>query len=164
MRNWDLILVGIPAGMVGVVADEARIEVVEEGVRAEVECDAQNGHVVGVHHPVAEAIGLPSGDHFCGALQHFTEEAMVWLWMLQAFGKVAFDNMIKQLLQFVVLLGVVEEFKVAEADVAGREAHQHCAALLAFAVDRCLRTGHAERAGAGNTQRVQVLAGKKLAD
>ena len=89
---------------------------------------------------------------------------MVRLRVLQAFGEVALDNMIEQLLQLVVLLGVVEEFEMAEAHMAGREAHQHRAALLALTVDRRIRTGHAERAGTGNAQRMQMLTGQELAN
>ncbi len=84
--------------------------------------------------------------------------------MFQQFGEVRLDDMLEQLLQFAVLAGVVEELEVAETHVARRQAQQHGATLGAFAVDQGVRTGDAQRAGTGNAEGVQMLAGEEFAD
>ncbi len=118
------------------VADEARIEVVKEGVGAEIEGDAEDRHIVGVHHAVAEAVGLPARDQRGGALEHRAEERMERLGMFQQLGKVRLDDVLQQLLQFGMLAGVVEEFEVAEAHMAGGQAQQHGTAFRALTVDQ----------------------------
>ncbi len=84
--------------------------------------------------------------------------------MLQTIGKMAGDDVIEQLAKRVVLAGVIEEFEMTEAHVAGRQAQQHGASFLAFAIHRRLRAGHAERARGGNAERVQVFAGEEFAN
>ena len=72
------------------------VEVVEKGVGAEVEGDAEDRHVVAVHHPVAEAVGLPMGDQLGVALDHRTKQRQVRLFLFAALGKVAGQHVFDQ--------------------------------------------------------------------
>lgn len=152
MGDRYLVAEGVAAGVVGVVADVIGVEIVEEGVGPVVEGNAEDRHVVGVHHPVAEAIGLPAGDEFGVALDDLAEHRRVWPLGCVAVGEVVFQNERRQLFQLVVLAGVVEVFEVTEAHVAGRQAQQRRRAFLLLAPDRRARTDHAERPAAGNAQ------------
>ncbi|MNU89344.1 hypothetical protein D3C71_791790 [compost metagenome] len=73
LADRHLVAERVAALIIGVVADEVGVEVVEEGERAEVEGDAEDRHVVGVHHAVAETVGLPFGDQLGVALDDFVE-------------------------------------------------------------------------------------------
>src|SRR5256885_16287676 len=57
-----LLVVGVAAGFVGMVADVVRVERVDEAVRPVVQRLAGDRHVVGVHHAVAPAHRLPLRD------------------------------------------------------------------------------------------------------
>ena len=83
--DLGLAVVGVAAFVVGMVADEAGVEVVQEGVGAVVEGVADDGHVVAVHHSMAEADGLPVGNQPGGAFHHFGEPAGVALWLRQLY-------------------------------------------------------------------------------
>ncbi|MNN59420.1 hypothetical protein D3C81_1745330 [compost metagenome] len=133
MGDGHLVAVAVAATVVGVVADEVGVEVVEEGVRAEVEGDAQDRHVVGVHHPVAETIGLPAGNQFGVALDDGAEHGQVGLFGLAAFGVVLLQHVVDQHALLLGLAGVVEVLEMAEAYVALCQAREHGGAFAAFA-------------------------------
>ena len=59
--------------IIGVVADEVRLEIVKEAIRAVVDGQTENRHVVGIHHPMGKAHGLPAGDGLRGARDNVTE-------------------------------------------------------------------------------------------
>ena len=59
--------------IVGVVADEVRLKIVKEAIRAEVDGQTENRHVVGIHHPMGKAHGLPAGDGLRGTRDNVTE-------------------------------------------------------------------------------------------
>ncbi|MNQ87856.1 hypothetical protein D3C85_1030960 [compost metagenome] len=162
LANRHLVAEGITALVVGVVADEVGVEVVEEGERAEVEGDAEDRHVVGVHHPVAEAVGLPEGDQLGVALQYLAEEGRPGLFLFQAFGEMAFEDMTAEGFELFMLARVIEVLEVAEAHMAARQAQEHGSGLAGFPVHRGAGAGHAEGAAGGNAKGVQMLAGKEL--
>ncbi|MNV43081.1 hypothetical protein D3C71_1347860 [compost metagenome] len=164
LANRHLVAEGITALVVGVVADEVGVEVVEEGERAEIEGDAQDRHVVGVHHPVAEAIGLPFGDQFGVALHHFAEHRQVRLRLFQALREVHGQHVITQLFLLLGALGVVEIFEVAEAHMARRQAQDHGCAFLLFAPHRGVGADYAQGAGGRDIQCVQGFGGEEFAD
>ena len=66
--DGHLVAEAVAAAVIGVIADVLSVEVIEKGEGAEVEGDAEDRHVVGVHHPMAETVGLPIGDQFGIAL------------------------------------------------------------------------------------------------
>ena len=117
-----LVAEGVAAFVIGMVTDELGVKVIEEGERAKVEGNAQNRHVVGVHHPVAKAVGLPLGDQCGVALDNFAEHGQVRLGLLQALGEVQRQHMLAQQLLLLGALGVVEVFEMAETHMAGRQA------------------------------------------
>ncbi|MCY1542049.1 hypothetical protein D9M68_777730 [compost metagenome] len=128
-----LIAVAVATAVIGVVADEVGVEVVEEGVGAIVEGDAEDRHVVAVHHPMTEAVRLPIGDQRGIALDHFAEHRQIRLGLLQARREMAAQHMLAELLQQLVLLGVIKVLEVAETHVALRQAQHHCGAFLFLA-------------------------------
>jgi len=119
--------------VVGVVADEVGVEVVEEGKRPEVEGDAQNRHVVGVHHTVAKAVSLPFGNQLGIALDDLAEHRQIRLGLLQALGKVHRQYVLAQLLLLLGALGVIEIFEMPEAHMARCQAQDHGGAFLGLA-------------------------------
>ena len=64
----------VAALVVGVVADVAGVEAVEKAERAVVDCQAEDRHVVGVHHAVAEPDRLPRRHQFGGAVRDLFEQ------------------------------------------------------------------------------------------
>ncbi|MNO62825.1 hypothetical protein D3C76_535060 [compost metagenome] len=164
MGDGHLVGVAVAATVVGVVADEVGVEVVEEGVRAEVEGDAEDRHVVGVHHAVAEAIRLPAGDQFGIALDDGAEHGQVGLLGLTAFGIVLFQHVVDQHALLLGLLGVVEVLEMTETHMALRQARQHGRAFTGFAPHRGAGTDYAQCPAGSDTQGVQGLGGEKLAN
>ena len=113
---------------------------------------------------MAEAIGLPVGDHRGGAFDHFAQQRQPGFVLFQALREVAGHDVFAEGLQVFVLARVVEVFEVAEAHVALRQAQHHGRAFLLLAPHRRARSRHAQRARAGDTEGVQVFAGEKFAD
>ncbi|MNL33276.1 hypothetical protein D3C87_1551770 [compost metagenome] len=146
------------------IADEVGVEVVEEGERAEIEGDAQDRHVVGVHHSVAEAIGLPLGNQLGIALHHFAEHRQVRLRLFQALREVHGQHVITQLFLLLGALGVVEIFEVPEAHMARRQAQDHGRALLFFTPHRGIGADHAQGAGGRDVQGIQGFGSEEFAD
>ncbi|MNJ67061.1 hypothetical protein D3C77_632000 [compost metagenome] len=118
------------------VTDEVGVEVIQERERTEVEGDAQNRHVVGVHHPVAEAIGLPAGNQLGVALDDGAEHSQVRLRRVAAFGKVRVEHVLGEGALLLGLAGVIEILEMTEADMARRQAQEHGRTLLGFAPHR----------------------------
>jgi hypothetical protein len=56
-----------------VVADEVRLKIVKEAIRAVVDGQTENRHVVGIHHPMGKAHRLPAGDGLRGTRDNVTE-------------------------------------------------------------------------------------------
>src|SRR5690606_14714755 len=99
------------------VADMASVILVKEGVGAKIECDAENRHIVGVHHAMTETISLPAGDHVHGALQNLIEHVQYRVGGLLGRWIAGLQGEVDELAQCVMLPGVVEELEMPEADV-----------------------------------------------
>src|SRR5690606_40254099 len=143
VSDRDLVLERVATAVVGMVADMAGIEIVEKSVGTEIEGDAEDRHIVGVHYSVAEAIGLPACDHLGGTFDHAGKEGTLRLGFFQALGEMAGQYVVEQLPQGLMLAGVVEELEMTEAHMAGCQAQQHGVALLAVAIELLARSGYA---------------------
>ena len=162
-----LLVKSVAALVVGVVADVRRVVAIEKLEGAVVQSQAQDAHVVGVHHTVAKADRLPVRHHLGGAPGHGLEQrhiGPVFTRRAAAFGVKMVNHIVGQRAQLVVLLGVRKMLKVAKAHKAGRHAGDHGGGFLLFAPYRGVRAGHAQGAGGGNAQSVHGLAAQKLAD
>ncbi|MCY1179919.1 hypothetical protein D9M73_203380 [compost metagenome] len=155
MRDGHLVAIGIAPLVVGVVADEVGVEIIEERVGAEIEGDAQDRHVVGVHHAMAEAVGLPQSDQFGIALDDFAVHRQIRLWLRLALGEMHGQHVLGENLLLFGLLGVVEVFEVAETYMAFRQAQEHGTTFLFFTPHRCVGADHAQGAAARYTQGMQ---------
>ena len=93
------------------VADETRVVIIEETVGAVVESQANDRHIVGVHHAVCEANLLPLANEFSGAQGDFPEQLEVAVGYLQKMRVVVFDNVIGQRLKSLELVTVIEDFE-----------------------------------------------------
>ncbi len=165
VRHLRLLAEGVAALGVAVVADVVGIEPVQKLERAVVDGQAQDGHVVGVHHAVAKAHGLPVGQQLGRAFGHGAQQGSVGVaGRGAAGGVVAVDHVIGQLAQLGFLAACGKVFEVAEADEAGRDAADHGGGFHLFAVDGGRAAGQAERARGGNAQGVHGFAAQKLAD
>ena len=164
LADGHLVAEGVTPFMVGMVADECGVEVVEEGERPEVEGNAQDRHVVGVHDAMTKPVGLPLGDQFGIALHDLAEHRKVRLRLLQAFREVQGQDVFTQLFLLFRLLGVIEVFEMPEADMARRQPWHHRCAFLFFAPHRGVGPDHTQRTAAGDAQRVQRFAGEEFAN
>jgi len=72
-----LVGIGVATALVGVVEHPAGLEVVQKPVRPIVQRQPQDGHVVGIHDAVHEALRLPGGDQSGGTFDHFAQQAVM---------------------------------------------------------------------------------------
>lgn len=70
VRHLRLAVEGVAALSITVVADMAGVKRIEKLKRAVVNCQAQNAHIVGIHHPMAKAHRLPLRQHVRCALAY----------------------------------------------------------------------------------------------
>jgi hypothetical protein len=91
-----------------VVADVAGVEGVHELEGPVVDGQAQDAHVVGVHHPVHEAHRLPLGEQAGRALGHLAQQRGVRVGGRAARGIEALDDVVGQGLQLGVLAAVAK--------------------------------------------------------
>jgi hypothetical protein len=105
LPDMRLVAVGVAALMVGVVADVAGIEGLHETERAVIQRQAEDGHVVGIHHAVHETNRHPVRHQFAGAAGNVAQQGVVGIWRGPAFGPEGVDDVIGQLLQFEWLVG-----------------------------------------------------------
>ena len=164
LPDRHLVAEGIAPFMIRVVADELRVKIIQERKRPEVEGDAEDRHVVGVHHSVAEPIGLPLGDQLRITFDDFTEHRQIRLRLFHAFREVQGQHVLRQLLLQFRLLGVVEIFEMPKAHVAVGQAQHHGGALLFLAPHWCGGTDHTQCTTAWNAQRMQCFRRQKLPD
>ena len=159
---------GVAAAAVAVVADVVGVVMVEKLERAVVDGQAQQTHVVGVHHAMAKADGLPLGDHARCALGYLFEQGGIALGraagMLGGAGKVALDHVIGQCAQVLHLVASGEMLKMAKAHKAGRYAGYDGGGFHRLAVHRLRRSYQRQRSRGGDAQRVHGFAAQVFAD
>ncbi|MNX88816.1 hypothetical protein D3C86_1208030 [compost metagenome] len=160
---------------VGRVGGPVGVEGVDPAVRPVIEGKAENGHVVGVHHPVDEADPHPVGDHPCGALAHLSEEGRPPLVVARRFAgqrrEVAPDREIDQSREDFRLAARRGQLEAAEADERGRHAADDRAGfgpgvpvVKHVPHDRLAGRHEAERAGGRHAQVMHRLAAQELAN
>ena len=151
--------------MVAHVAGHKSVQKLEGPV---VNGQAQDAHVVGVHHPVAKAHGLPLRHEARGALAHGLQQGGVRVTCqagaVPAFGVVAVDDVVGQRLQRVLLAVGCKVFKVAKAHKAARHAGDDGSGLDLLAAHLPGGAGDAQRARCRHTQAVHGFAAQKLTD
>ena len=164
-RDVGLARIGVTAALVGMVADVAGVEGIEEAEGAVVDRQPEDRHVVGVHHAVAEAHCLPLRHQLGGALRHRFQQRGVGLRCVAAGRVVLVDHEVGQAAQRVGVVGGVREvLEVAEADEARRHARAHRGGLDLLATHRQCRTGDAQRARRRNAEVMHRLRAEELAD
>ena len=171
-----LLVESVAALVIAVVADVAGVECIQKLEGAVVNRQAQHAHVVGVHHAVAKAHGLPVRNHVGGALAHLIQQRGIGIaWHRGAFaiytlpaaaagGVVAVNHVIGQLAQLGLHIAGGKVLKVAKTDKAGRGTGHDRGGFGRFTVHRGVRSRQAQRARGGNAQGVHGLAAQKFAD
>ncbi|MNS93885.1 hypothetical protein D3C72_1280830 [compost metagenome] len=159
-----LLAVGVAALRVGVVADMVGVERVEEAKWAVVDGQAQDRHIVGVHHAVAEADGLPVRDQVGGAQRDLAQQRLVGLGVVAARGHEVVDDEIRQLAQRgdVVVRG--EMLEVPEADKGRRQPGHHRGGFDGLAPHRRVRAHDRQRARGRHAQCGHGFGAEVLAD
>ena len=89
-----LLIEGIAAVVIGVVADKPRIVVIHKPIGAIIHRQTKNRHIVGVHHPMGPTDRLPLRDQPRGALNDFVEKPRVFFIDIAEMGKVSVDHII----------------------------------------------------------------------
>lgn len=145
------------------IADKVRLPVVEKAEGAVVERQAEKRHVIGVHHAVGEADGLPAGDKPRGSRDNVTKPDRVFIAILCQMRPVVANGVIRQQLHLLRLPAIVKVLEVAEAQMAFGNAHQHCALLGALAVNRRIAGDNRQRAGGRDAESVHRLRRRAFA-
>ena len=128
------------------VADMAGVKGVKKLERSVVNCQAQNAHVVGVHHTVAKACRLPGCHQMGGAFTHCFEQRRIRLRGVTARRVEVIYDIVGQRLEFGVLVGVAEVFKVPKSNKTGCRAGHDCGGFNFFTAHFGIRACHAQRA------------------
>ena len=113
-----LLVVSVASLCIRVIANMAGVEGVQKLERAVVNRQPEDAHVVGVHHAMAKAHRLPSGHQLCGAFTDGLQQCGIGLGGIAAGGVMVLNDKVGQRLEFGVLIGVAEVFKMPEADKA----------------------------------------------
>ena len=163
-RDVGLLVEGVAPAGVGMVADIAGVEGVEKAERAIVEREAEDGHVVGIHHPVREAHRLPLRHQLGGGERNLAQELGVGIGQRRQLGVVARDDVIGQVFDRLDLVAVVEHLERTEAHEARRQPCDQRGGFLILAVDRAVAADDGEGAGGRNAERMHRFGTQKLAD
>ncbi len=159
-----LLIEGVAAIVIGVVADESRVVVVDESEWSVVEGDAMDRHIVRIHDSMRPADGLPLRDQPCRAFDDLGEESRVLICAFHKMGKVGRDDIVGQHFELFVLLPIVEDLERAEPHMGRRHPHQHRAGLHLFAIDFVVAAHDAERPRRRNAEAVHRFTAKILPD
>ena len=120
------------------VADVAGVVGVQKLERAVVDGQAQNAHVVGVHHAVAKAHGLPLRHHGRGALAHGLQKRSVGVAGKAGCGTAGgvkpVNDVVGQRFQLLMLVVIREVLKMTKAHKAGGGPSHHGGSFNGFAV------------------------------
>ncbi len=74
VTDRGLLIQRVTARRIRVVADKVRHVGIDKAVGAVIQRQAEQRHIVGVHHPVTEARRLPFGNQPRGATHHFGKQ------------------------------------------------------------------------------------------
>ena len=163
-----LAIEGVAALAVGVVANMARDEGVEKLERSVIDGQAQDAHVVGVHHAVAKAGCLPLSQQLGGASADGLEQGRIGIGAkactAAALRIVAVDAVVGELPERPGRSAIGEMLEMAETQKARRDARDDGGGLHLLAANACVRAGHTQRPGRRNAQSVHGLGAQKLAD
>ena len=155
---------GVAPAMVGMVADVTRIVGIHETERAIVESQTEDGHVVGVHHPMREADRLPFGHQPGGARDHFVQKTRIFVRRIGQLGKMPGDHVIGKQRNRLGLVPVEKHLERAEAHVRRRHARHHRGAFDALAPNLFVAADDAQGARGGNAQAMHGLRAQVFAD
>ena len=164
VSDVGLLVVGIAALAVGVVADVVGFEAVQKLKGSVVDGQAQDAHVVGVHDAVAKTHCLPCGHEFCRALADRLQKSGVGLRGIAAGRVKMVNHKVGQDFELGVLIGVAEMLKVTKADEAGRAAGDHGGGFYVFAKHLVIGAAQTQRPRAGYAKPMHGFRAQILAD
>ena len=157
MGDEGLVIVGVAALGVGVVADVAAVVVVEETEGAVVYGQPQCRHVVSIHYVVTEADALPCGDGIDGAVAGLFQKGGVGIVGILAAGVVMPDEVVGKLSDFGFATGVIKVFEMAEAQKARGDAGEDSGGFDGFPINGVVAAAQGEGAGCGQRDRKSVV-------
>ena len=162
--DGGLLIKRVPAVVIGMVADQPRVVVVEKAERPVIQSDPVDGHVVGVHDSMRPPDRLPSGDEMSRADHHLMEQGGVGVFAHLQVREMLVNDIIGEAAQVVILVSIVEHFEGAESHMGGSHPKQHGPAFDLLSVDCVLTPDHAERSGGGNAQPMHGFAAEVFPD
>ena len=157
VSNVGLLVVGVSALRVGVVANVRRVKRIQKLERAVVNCQTQNTHVVGVHHAVAKTYRLPGSHQVGGAFTDRFQKRSIWIGRIAASRIKAVDHKVGQGFEFNMHIVITEVLKMAKADKAGRSAGHDSSSLNFFSQNFGVRACQAQCPGGWYAQAVHCL-------
>ena len=128
------------------VANMRRVKTIQKLKRSVVNGQAQQAHIVGVHHAVAKADSLPLRQHFSGQSGDSGQQGGVTLWSRlnrQQMRKMLCDEMVNQQLQRCGVTVSSEMLQVAETQKTGCHAGHHGGGFQFLAQHAIRRAGQA---------------------
>ena len=128
VSNVGLLVVGVAALFVRVVADMARVKRIKELERAVVDGQPKNAHVVGVHHAVAKPHGLPGSHQVRGSFADRFEQCCKRVGRVTAGRIEMINDVVGQCAKLRVLIVVIvktEMLEMTKTDEARRCAGHH---------------------------------------
>ena len=159
-----LVIKAVTPLIVGVVADITWLIVVEETVRAIIDSQPKDRHVIGIHYAVSKAHRLPAGDQGCGTRHHVAEPENVLIGLVLPLRPVVTNNKICQLADFLRLAAIVKVFKMAKTGMALGNADEHGPLLHRLTRDGGIAGDNRQCAGSGNAQGMHRLGSQAFAD
>ena len=162
--NRGLIIKAVTSLIDGVVADIARLIIVQETKRTVIKGQPEDRHVVRIHDAMRKAHRLPAGNQACGTGNHIPEPENVFIRLVLQMRPVVTNGKISQLANLVRLAAIVKVLKMAEAQMALRNTHQHCPFFHRFARYRRIAGDNRQRARSGNTQGMHRFGRQALAN
>ena len=150
--------------IVGVVTDVPWLIIIQETKRAVVKGQPEKRHVVRIHDAMGKTYRLPAGNQGCGTGHHVPEPESVLIRVVLQMRPVVTNGKVSQLAHLVRLAAIVKVFKMTEAQMALRNAHQHCALFHGFARNRRVAGHDRQRTGGGDTEGMHRFGAQAFAN
>ncbi len=155
-----LLIQRVTTRRIRVVADKIGHIGIDKAVGAVIQRQAEQRHVVGVHHPVTEARRLPFGNQPRGATHYLGKQ----LGAILQLGEVVAQQIIDKLRDLLPLPAPGEILDMTEAQVAGGGAQHGRPGLDLFAVNGLLAAHQHQRPGGRYAEGMERLGGQIFAN
>ena len=139
------------------IRDETWIKIIHEPIGTIVQCQTKNRHIIGIHHTMCPAHGLPMCNHHSSSSRYFRKKPRVFISVVNQMRKVLGNHIIGQSFEMFMLPPIEEHFKASKPHMTRRHANEHRPRLWPFAQHALITANNTERARGGNAQPMHGL-------